>query len=78
MLEMIESDHPSSPLFADEYYFRRPLTSRELVPALGVCVGVGLVAVYSARVLLERTPMRPERRPSTQRLSPIIRRSAGG
>ena len=75
---MIESDHPSSPLIADEYYYRRPLTPRELVPALGVGVGVGLVAFYIARLLLERTPLRPERRPSTQRLSPIIRRSAGG
>jgi hypothetical protein len=78
MLEMFESDHPSSPLFADEYYYRRPLTPRELVPALGVGLGVGLVTFYIARVLLERTPLRPERRPSTQRLSPIIRRSAGG
>jgi hypothetical protein len=78
MLEMIESDQPNSPHFADEYYYRRPLTPRELVPALGVGVGVGLVAFYIARVLLERTPLRPERRPSTQRLSPIIRRSAGG
>jgi hypothetical protein len=78
MLQMIEPDRPSSPLFADEYHYRRPLTPRELVPALGVGVGVGLVAFYIARVLLERTPLRPERRPSTQRLSPIIRRSAGG
>jgi hypothetical protein len=78
MLEMIESDQPNSPLLADEYYYRRSLTPRELVPALGVAVGVGLVAFYIARLLLERTPLRPERRPSTQRLSPIIRRSAGG
>jgi hypothetical protein len=75
---MIESDHPNSPLFADEYYYRRSLTPRELMPALGVGVGVGLVAFYIARLLLERTPLRPERRPSTQRLSPIIRRSLGG
>ena len=73
---MIESDHPNSPLFADEYHYRRPLTPRELVPALGVGVGVGLVAFYIAKILLERTPLRPERRPSTQRLSQIIRRSA--
>jgi hypothetical protein len=77
MLEMIESDHPNSPLLADEYYYRRPLTPRELLPALGVGLGVGLAAFYIARLLLERTPLRPERRPSSQRLSPI-RRSAGG
>ncbi len=74
---MIESDHLHSPLLADEYTYRRPLTPRELVPALGVGLGVGLAAFYIARLLLERTPLRPERRPSNQRLSPI-RRSAGG
>ena len=78
MLDMTESDRPDSPLLADEYYYRRPLTPRELLPAVGVAVGAGLVAFYLTRVLLERTPLRPERRPSTQRLSPIIRRSAGG
>ncbi len=74
---MIESDHPISPLFADEYSYRRPLTPREVLPAVGVGVGVGLIAFYLAKILLERTPLRPERRPSTQRPSPI-RRSASG
>lgn len=74
---MIESDRPVSPLFADEYYYRRRLTPRELLPAAGLGVGVGLIAFYLAKVLLERTPLRPERRPSTQRPSPI-RRSMGG
>jgi hypothetical protein len=78
MLEMIELDHPVSPLLADEYYYRRPLTPREVLPALGVGVGVGLVAFYLAKILLERTPLRPERRPSTQRPRPNIRRSIGG
>jgi len=79
MLEMLESDYPAdSPLFADEYYYRRSLTPRELLPAVGVGVGAGLIAFYIARVLLERTPLRPERRPSTQRPRPVIRRSAGG
>ena len=73
---MIEPDPPLSPLLADEYYYRRPLTPREALPALGVGVGVGLIAFYVAKILLERTPLRPERRPSTQRPSPIIRRSA--
>jgi hypothetical protein len=78
MSEMIESDRPVSPLLADEYYYRRPLTPREVLPALGVGVGVGLIAFYLAKILLERTPLRPERRPSTQRPRPIIRRSSGG
>jgi hypothetical protein len=77
MLEMIESEPPDSSLYADEYYYRRPLTPRELLPAVGLGVGAGVLAFYLARVLLERTPLRPERRPSTQRPKPIIRRSAG-
>jgi hypothetical protein len=78
MLEMIELDHPVSPLLADEYYYRRPLTPREVLPALGVGVGVGLIAFYLAKILVERTPLRPERRPPSQRPSPTIRRSTGG
>jgi hypothetical protein len=77
MLEMIESDHPVSPLVADEYHYRRSLTPREVLPAIGVGVGVGLIAFYLAKILLERTPLRPERRPSTQRPSPT-RRPPGG
>jgi hypothetical protein len=73
---MIELDHPDSPPFGDEYYYRRSLTPREALPAVGVGIGVGLIAFYLAKILLERTPLRPERRPSTQRPSPIIRRSA--
>jgi hypothetical protein len=49
-----------------------------MLPAVGVGVGIGLIAFYLAKILLERTPLRPERRPSTQRPSPIIRRSPGG
>lgn len=75
---MIESERPDSPHLADEYYYRRPLTPRELLPAVGIAVGAGVAAFYLARILLERTPLRPERRPSTQRLKPIIRRSADG
>jgi hypothetical protein len=73
MLEMIESDHLVSPLVADEYHYRRSLTPREVLPALGVGVGVGLIAFYLAKILLERTPLRPELRPSTQRPGPIRR-----
>ena len=40
-----------------EYYYRRDLEARDLVPAIGVAVGVGLVAFYIARVLMQRTPL---------------------
>ena len=43
------------------YYYRRPLSARELVPAVGVAVATGLVAFYLAKLLLQRTPLEPGR-----------------
>ena len=37
------------------YYYRRPLTLRELAPAIGVAIGAGAAAFYLARTLLQRT-----------------------
>lgn len=49
---------------ADEpYYYRRPLRTHELLPALGIAVGAGLFAFYITRLLLQRTPLKVERRP---------------
>jgi hypothetical protein len=39
------------------YYFRRALSARELMPAIAVGVGAGLVGFYLTRLLLERTPL---------------------
>jgi hypothetical protein len=47
---------------ASEYYYRRSLEARDLLPAIGVGLGVGLVAFYVARVLLQRTPLMVPRR----------------
>lgn len=44
-----------------EYYYRRPLGLRELLPAVGVAVGAGLFAFYITKLLLQRTPLRLER-----------------
>ena len=46
-----------------EYYYRRSLSLRELLPAVGIAVGAGLVAFYITRLLLQRTPLKVERRP---------------
>jgi hypothetical protein len=46
----------------DGYVYRRPLSGRELLPALGVGVAAGLVAFYVARLFAERTPLLPEER----------------
>lgn len=44
------------------YVYRRPLTGRELIPAIGAGVVTGLAAFYVARLFLERTPLLPEDR----------------
>jgi len=46
----------------DGYVFRRRLSGRELVPAIGAGIVTGLAAFYVARLLLERTPLLPEER----------------
>ena len=46
---------------ATDYYYRRELTLREQLPAIGVAVGAGLAAYYVARLLLQRTPLVPAR-----------------
>ena len=43
-----------------EYYYRRSLSARELLPALGVGVGAGFLAFYVAKLFLERTPLLPK------------------
>ncbi|HEY0971456.1 MAG TPA: hypothetical protein VGE02_10870 [Gemmatimonadales bacterium] len=40
-----------------EYVYRRRLEPRELLPAVGAAVGVGLAAFYVARLFLQRTPL---------------------
>jgi hypothetical protein len=43
-----------------EYYYRRELSLRELLPAVGVGVAAGVVGFYVARLLLQRTPLARE------------------
>ena len=47
-----KSDRPR--YAADKYYYRRELTSRDLLPAVGAAVGVGAAAFYLAKLWLER------------------------
>ena len=67
---------PRSSSAVPEYYYRRTLSVRELLPAIGIGIGAGIAAYYVARVLLQRTPLRPERRPATERPKPSVSRSA--
>lgn len=51
-----------------EYVYRRRLHGQELLPAVGIGIAAGLLGFYLARIVLQRTPLRPERRPRTARL----------
>jgi hypothetical protein len=42
---------------ASEYYYRRRLVFRELLPAFGIAAGAAAAAFYVARLLLQRTPL---------------------
>ena len=42
--------------------YRRSLSGRELLPAIGAGIAAGLAGYYVARLFLERTPLLPEGR----------------
>ena len=42
--------------------YRRSLTGRELIPAIGAGLVTGFAGFYLARLFLERTPLLPEER----------------
>lgn len=72
---MIEMDERRPPLWDEradvwetEYVYRRHLADRELLPALGIGALAGLAAFYLARIMMQRTSLRPERRPRSARL----------
>ena len=72
---MTELDEGPEPLWDEradvwntEYVYRRGLTGRELLPAIAVGIVTGLAGFYVARIVLQRTPLRPERRPRSARL----------
>lgn len=57
------SDRPSREVARLEgYVYRRKLSNRELIPAVGAGIVTGLAAFYVARLFLERTPLLPEDR----------------
>lgn len=56
-------DRPPRPTTRLEgYVYRRSLSGRELLPAIGMGVAAGFAGFYVARLLLERTPLLPEDR----------------
>jgi hypothetical protein len=43
-----------------EYYYRRQLGAKDLLPAVGVGVAVGLAGFYLVQLLIQRTPLVPQ------------------
>lgn len=43
-----------------EYYYRRQLGAKDLLPAIGVGVAVGLAGFYVVQLLIQRTPLVPQ------------------
>lgn len=66
----LSEQHPARPRVVDaEYSYRRPLRLREMLPAIGAAIGAGFVAFYITRLLLQRTPLRVDRK-ATARVIP--------
>ena len=57
------TDRPSREIARLEgYVYRRKLSGKELLPAVGAGIVTGLAAFYVTRLFLERTPLLPEDR----------------
>jgi hypothetical protein len=41
-----------------KYYYRRSLSARELLPAIGAAVAAAAVTFYLTKIVMERTPLR--------------------
>jgi len=53
-----------APPTRSEYVYRRKLKPWELLPAIGVGLGVGAFAFYIAYLFLQRTPLDPQTSPA--------------
>ena len=43
-----------------EFYYRRRLGAKDLIPAIGVGVATGLAGFYIVQLLIQRTPLVPQ------------------
>ena len=68
----LKSD-PRERVSGGEYFYRRSLSARELLPAIGVGVAAALFAFYVARIVIQRTPLAPELTASRRKSRQSIR-----
>ena len=52
--------HAEASAVDQRYYYRRSLSVRELLPAVGAAVGAAVVTFYVVRLFTERTPLQVE------------------
>ena len=64
---------PREKIGGGEYFYRRSLSVRELLPAIGVGVAAALFAFYVARIVIQRTPLAPELVASRRKLRKSVR-----
>jgi len=60
-----------------EYYYRRKLVAKDMLPAVGAGVAVGLAAFYIVQLLIQRTPLVPKSKLPRDPLAPPLRALGG-
>ena len=62
-----------APRTKTEYVYRRRLETTELLPAIGLGIGVGAAVFYIAYLFLQRTPLEPRRLESSSPAKRLLR-----
>ena len=53
-----------------EYYYRRKLDAKDMLPAAGISAVIGLAAFYLVQLLIQRTPLVPSEALARESLPP--------
>ncbi|GAC1410207.1 MAG: hypothetical protein PVSMB1_02090 [Gemmatimonadaceae bacterium] len=66
--------HPEIGLIVSaEYYYRRRLGAKDLLPAIGLGVAAGLAGFYVVQLLIQRTPLVPQGELTRRPTAPLKR-----